>query len=335
MVSYKPYVSFGNDGCSPNMHRIAPKYDYHIKVRTCLFIHWCSSNISRLLQRISSLVPKENSPFKKKILTMLQFDRLLLQRIQALHSLDRTLKILRASTFWSQTKQKFQRWSVNWWLWCCLYSLSINTTRKVMNFRDGFPSNHIRNFKDHFVLVIDSTSNQNAAENCRDPERVGEPRRLEIAFCYFQDHATDSFVLETEGLGLRITRLALLEIISKKIFALQQISYRIALLKHRYFESFSQIMFRLFPKSSLQIKKVNMNCEHWIMIANSPQKISSANTLGEESTVSSGSSKTRWCQSDLALFQRFRCLHETCIFPSIQVPTRKIFRSPRCSCTFV
>ena len=39
------------------------------------------------------------------------------------------------------------------------------TTMKAMNFQDDIPSVPIDNFKDHYVLVFDLTSMQDATEN--------------------------------------------------------------------------------------------------------------------------------------------------------------------------
>ena len=46
------------------------------------------------------------------------------------------------------------------------------TTMKAMNFQDDIPSIPIDNFKDHYVLVFDLTSMQDATENCHYPELV-------------------------------------------------------------------------------------------------------------------------------------------------------------------
>ena len=54
------------------------------------------------------------------------------------------------------------------------------TTMKAMNFQDDIPSIPIDKFKDHYVLVFDLTSKQDATENCHYPELVGEPLRLEL-----------------------------------------------------------------------------------------------------------------------------------------------------------
>ena len=52
------------------------------------------------------------------------------------------------------------------------------TTMKTMNFQDEIPSIPIDNFQDHYVLVFDLTSMQDAVEHCQYPVLVGEPLRL-------------------------------------------------------------------------------------------------------------------------------------------------------------
>ena len=69
------------------------------------------------------------------------------------------------------------------------------TTMKAMNFQDDIPSLPIDNFKDHYVLVFDLTSMQDATENCHYPELVVEPLRLELNFTFPPEHVTDSIVL--------------------------------------------------------------------------------------------------------------------------------------------
>ena len=48
------------------------------------------------------------------------------------------------------------------------------TTMKAMNFQDDFPSIPDDNFKDHYVLIFDLTSMQDATEHCHYPELIGE-----------------------------------------------------------------------------------------------------------------------------------------------------------------
>ena len=69
------------------------------------------------------------------------------------------------------------------------------TTMKAMNFQDDIPSIPIDNFKDHYVLVFDLTSMQDAIKNCHYPGLVGEPLRLELNFSFPLEHVTELIVL--------------------------------------------------------------------------------------------------------------------------------------------
>ena len=64
-----------------------------------------------------------------------------------------------------------------------------------MNFQDDIPSIPIDDFKDHYVLVFDLTSMQDATENCHYPELVGEPLRLELTFTHPLENVTELIVL--------------------------------------------------------------------------------------------------------------------------------------------
>ena len=64
-----------------------------------------------------------------------------------------------------------------------------------MNLQDDMPSIPIDNFKDHYVLVFDLTSMQDATENCYYPELVGEPLRLELNFTFTVEHVSELIVM--------------------------------------------------------------------------------------------------------------------------------------------
>ena len=55
---------------------------------------------------------------------------------------------------------------------------------KATNFQNNITSNPIDNFKDHYVLVFDLTSMQDATEKYHYPELVGEPLRLDLNFTF-------------------------------------------------------------------------------------------------------------------------------------------------------
>ena len=67
-------------------------------------------------------------------------------------------------------------------------------TMDAMNFQDDFPSIPIDDFNDHYVLVFDLTSMQNATENCHYSELVGEPLSLELNFTPPLENVTEFIV---------------------------------------------------------------------------------------------------------------------------------------------
>ena len=57
------------------------------------------------------------------------------------------------------------------------------------------PSIPFDNFKDHFVLVLDLASMQDATENCHYSELLGELPRLELNYILPLEHDTELIVL--------------------------------------------------------------------------------------------------------------------------------------------
>ena len=66
------------------------------------------------------------------------------------------------------------------------------TTMKAMDFHDDIPSFPVDNFKDHYVLVFNMTSMQDATEHCHYTELIGEPLRLKLYFSSPLENVTDS-----------------------------------------------------------------------------------------------------------------------------------------------
>ena len=66
---------------------------------------------------------------------------------------------------------------------------------KAMNFQEDIPSIPIDEFKDHYVLVFDLTSMQEATENFHYPQLVGEPLKLELNFTNPLENVTELNVL--------------------------------------------------------------------------------------------------------------------------------------------
>ena len=69
------------------------------------------------------------------------------------------------------------------------------TTMQAMNFQDDIPSIPIDDSKDHYVLVYELTSMQDATENCHYPELVGEPLRVELNFTHPLENVSELIVL--------------------------------------------------------------------------------------------------------------------------------------------
>ena len=69
------------------------------------------------------------------------------------------------------------------------------TTMKALNFQDDILSIPIDDFKDHYLLVFDLTSMQDATEICHYPERIREPLRLEPKFTLLLENVTELIVI--------------------------------------------------------------------------------------------------------------------------------------------
>ena len=107
------------------------------------------------------------------------------------------------------------------------------------NFQDDIPSIPFDNSKDHYVLVFDLTSMQDATENCHYPEFVGELLRLELNFNFSPEHVTELIVLEARMSSVAVDKFGVVgKIFKKDNVSLQQIFNRIPLFKYRYCGSF-------------------------------------------------------------------------------------------------
>ena len=64
-----------------------------------------------------------------------------------------------------------------------------------MSFQNVISSIPSDNSEDHYVLVFELTSMQDAIEIFHYPELVGEPLRLELNFTFPMEHVTELIVL--------------------------------------------------------------------------------------------------------------------------------------------
>ena len=66
---------------------------------------------------------------------------------------------------------------------------------KGTELQEDIPTTPNDNFQDHYVLVFDLTSMQDATEHCPYPELVGNSLRLELNFNTALEHVTEVIVL--------------------------------------------------------------------------------------------------------------------------------------------
>ena len=78
------------------------------------------------------------------------------------------------------------------------------TTKKTMNFQDGIPSIPVANFKDHYVLVSDLTSMQDASEHYLYLELIREPLRLELYLSSTLENVTEAIALGESVLSFAV-----------------------------------------------------------------------------------------------------------------------------------
>ena len=69
------------------------------------------------------------------------------------------------------------------------------TTMKAMQLNKDFPALPMEDFQNHYNLVFDLTSQQDAAEHLHYPELIGESLRLEMFFQFPLEQVTEVIVL--------------------------------------------------------------------------------------------------------------------------------------------
>ena len=193
MISDNPNVSLGIVDCSLYTRRNALKDDYHKKRLDMLAYAPVEYNYLETLAKTCIIPAKQNQFIQKNI-----FNNAPSRRIaNAMNTISAFTGSFTENPFWYQQfdlrQIRIRRGGQpivdfdtadN----CRLYV----TTMKAMNVQDHIP---IGDFKDHYVLVFDLTSMQDATENCHYPELVGEPLRLELNFTNPLENVTELTVL--------------------------------------------------------------------------------------------------------------------------------------------
>ena len=196
MISDNPNVSLGIVDCSLYTRRIALKDDYHKKRMDMLAYTPVEFNYLEPLAK-TFIIPARQNQFIQEYI----FNNAPVRRIA--FAMNRNTAFTGSYTenpFWYQQFELRQIRILRGGQPIVDFDAADNcrlyvTTMKAMNFQDDIPSIPIDNFKDHYVLVFDLTSLQDATENCHYPELVGEPLRLELNFTFPLEHVTELIVL--------------------------------------------------------------------------------------------------------------------------------------------
>ena len=196
MISENPNVSLGIVDCSLYTRRVMLKEDYHKKRMSQLAYAPVEHNYMETLAKTYIIPARQNQFIQEKI-----FNNAPIRRIAiAMDSNSAFICSFAENPFWYQEfnlrDDRIRRGRqpiVNHDTTdnCRLYV----ATMKAMNFQNDIPSIPVDNFKDHYVLVFDLTSMQDATEHCHYPELIGEPLRLELYFSSPLENVTEVTVL--------------------------------------------------------------------------------------------------------------------------------------------
>ena len=196
MISDNPNVSLGIVGCSLYTRRIALKDDNHKKRMDMLAHIPVEFNYLETLAKTFIIPARQNQFIQEKI-----FNNFPVRRIAiAMNTNSAFTGSYAENPFWYQLIEVRQIRILRRGQPIVDFAAADNcrlyvTTMKAMNIQDDIPSIPIDNFKDHYVLVFDMTSVQDATETCPYLELVGEPLRLELNFSFPLEHVTELIVL--------------------------------------------------------------------------------------------------------------------------------------------
>ena len=196
MISDNPNVSLGIVDCSFYTRRIALKIDYHKKRMDMLAYAPVEYSYLETLAKTFIIPARQNHFIQENIFSNPHIRRVAI----AMNTNSAFTGSFTENPFWYQQfdPRHFRilrggqpivdfDTAGN----CRLYV----TTMKAMNFQDDTPSIPIDDVKDHYVMVFDVTSMQDATESCHYPESVGEPLRLELTFTNPLENITKLIVL--------------------------------------------------------------------------------------------------------------------------------------------
>ena len=196
MSSDNPNVSLGIVDCSLYTRRTALKDDYHKKRMDMLDYSLVEYNYLETLAKTFIIPARQNQFIQENI-----FNNAPIRRVAiAMNTNSAFTGSFTENPFWYQQFDLRQIGILRGGQPIVDFDTADNcrlyvTTMKAMNFQDDIPSIPIDDFKDHYVLVFDLTSMQDATEICHYPELVGKPLRLELNFTNPLENVTELIVL--------------------------------------------------------------------------------------------------------------------------------------------
>ena len=196
MISDNPNVRLGIVGCSFYTRRIALKGDYHKKRMDMLAYAPVEYNYLETLAKTFIIPARQNQFIQENIFNNAPTRRIAI----AMNTNSAFTGSFTENPLWYQHFDLRQIRIIRRGQPIVDFDTAENcrlyvTTMNAMNFQDDIPSIPIDDFKDHYVLVFDLTSMQDATENCHYLELVGEPLRLELNFTNHLENVTELIVL--------------------------------------------------------------------------------------------------------------------------------------------
>ena len=196
MISDNPNGSLGIVDCSLYTRRIALEYDYHKKRMDMLAYAPVEYNYLETLAKTFIIPARQNQFIQENIFNSAPIRRIAI----AMNTNSAFTVFFTENPFWYQQFDLRQIRILRGGQPIVDFDTADNcrlyvTTMKAMNFQDDIPSIPIDDFEDHYVLVFDLNSMQDATENCHYLELVGEPLRLELNFTNPLENITELIVL--------------------------------------------------------------------------------------------------------------------------------------------
>ena len=196
MISDNPNVSLGIIDCSLYNRRITLRDDYHKKRMDMLAYSPVEYNYLETLAKTFIIPARQNQFIQENI-----FNNAPIRRIaKAMNTNSAFTGSFTENPYWYQQFGLRHIRILSGGQSVVDHDTSDNcrlyvTTMRAMNFHDDLPSIPNDNFKNHYVLVFDLTSMQDATEHCHYPELIGEPLRLELNFNEALESVTEVIIL--------------------------------------------------------------------------------------------------------------------------------------------